>query len=165
MTLCMPDDLLSDEQFNQLLPLAVAWAETQEKRILRDGTPLSPTQLEDALAVGVAAPGRVRILAVPAIPFPEDQFLQAAGEVMQLISPFTLGLTLRHGIFIRADFLHDRWLIAHELTHTAQYERLGGTAPFLRQYLYECMTVGYGSSPLEQEAIVSAERLRRRAEG
>jgi hypothetical protein len=61
-------------------------------------------------------------------------------------------LTLRHGIFIRADEWGDRRLVVHELAHTAQYERLGGFGPFLRQYLQECVTVGYPATPLEQEA-------------
>jgi hypothetical protein len=161
----MPEHLMSEEQFFQLLPLAVAWAETQETRIRLAGAPLSPAQVEDARAVGVAEPERVRVLAVSAIPHPDHQLLQAAGEILQLISPFTLGLTVGHGIYVRADFLHDRWLLAHELTHVGQYERLGGVALYLRQYLYECLTLGYGGSPLEQEAIVSAERLRQKFGG
>ena len=43
-------------------------------------------------------------------------------------------------------------MIAHELVHVAQYERLGGIEPFLRQYLRECLTVGYDESALENEA-------------
>lgn len=41
--------------------------------------------------------------------------------------------------------------------HTMQYERMGGFAPFLRQYLGECPDVGYLNSPLEREAISRAE--------
>jgi hypothetical protein len=37
--------------------------------------------------------------------------------------------------------------------HTAQYERLGGIVPFLRKYLFECVTIGYPQAPMEQEAI------------
>ena len=51
--------------------------------------------------------------------------------------------------------------IAHELAHTEQYERLGGIEPFLRQYLSECLTIGYPAAPMEQEAIAAARRLAR----
>jgi hypothetical protein len=40
-----------------------------------------------------------------------------------------------------------------------QYERLGGIAPFLRQYIFECLTLGSRAAPMEQEAIAEARRL------
>ena len=39
--------------------------------------------------------------------------------------------------------------------------RMVPVAPFLRRYLHECLSVGYPESPLEQEAVVAAERLSR----
>lgn len=68
----------------------------------------------------------------------------------------TAGLTVRYGIFIREAYWGDRRLIAHELAHTAQYERRGGIAPFLRAYLTECLTIGYSGAALELEAIAAA---------
>jgi hypothetical protein len=68
----------------------------------------------------------------------------------------TVGLTARYGIFIREAYWGDRRLIAHELAHTAQYERLGGITPFLRAYLTECLTSGYPRSALELEAVAAA---------
>ena len=47
----------------------------------------------------------------------------------------------------------------HELAHTAQYERLGGILPFLREYLFECLTSGYSEAPMEQEANEVAARV------
>jgi len=64
---------------------------------------------------------------------------------------------------VRLDFLGDRFLVAHELVHTAQYERCGSIAAFLRQYLHECLSIGYPDAPMEQEAILTSERLRRPA--
>ena len=142
-----------------LLPLACAWAEQQERRILRDGLPLSSDQLADARRIGVAQPARVRLLSVPSVPVPEQPALRAAAEATQLISPFTAGLTLRYGIFIRQDCWGERRLVAHELVHTSQYERMGGFEPFLRQYLHECLTIGYPEAPLEQEAVVTTAKL------
>ncbi len=68
-------------------------------------------------------------------------------------------MALRYGIFIRSDCWGEHGLVAHELAHTAQYERLGGIRPFLRQYLLECLTIGYPAAPMEQEAIAAASRL------
>jgi len=70
----------------------------------------------------------------------------------------TAGLTLNHGIFIRADHWRDRRLVARELVHVAQYER-SGIRPFLKAYFRECLVPGYPLGPLEQEAIQTAARL------
>jgi hypothetical protein len=153
---------LSPEQFEHLLPLAAAWAEEQERRILSTGVALTAAQLSDARQIGVADPERVRLLSVASIPMPEHPLLRAAAETTGLVSPFTAGLTLRYGIFIRSDVMDDRYLVAHELVHTAQYERMESIAAFLRQYLHECLTVGYSASPMEQEAVIQAARLRER---
>ena len=151
--------MISPYEFEMLLPLACAWAEQQEAVILRDGIPLSKARMNDARRIGVVHPGRVRLLNVTGVPLPEHPALRAAAEATGLISPLTAGLTLRYGIFIREDFQGDRRLIVHELVHTAQYERLGGFRPFLRQYLHECLTIGYPASPLEQEAVRTTARL------
>lgn len=140
------------DEFVALLPLACAWAEEQEQTILRDGAPLSPDQAVDARWIGVSHPERVRLLSVDRIPVPAHPGLRRAAEHTGLISSMTIGLTLRYGIFIREDLWGDRSLVVHELVHTFQYERLGGFLPFLRQYLLECITVGYPAAPMEQEA-------------
>ena len=159
-TIPMSESILSPEQFEELLPLAAAWAEQQEERILETGVGLSASQVSDARQVGVVHPERVRLLAVPSIPTPKHPVLRAAGEATGLISPFTAGLALRHGIYVRRDFADDRILVAHELVHSAQYERFGSFAAFLRQYLHECLTIGYPDAPMEQEAILKSEELR-----
>ena len=114
---------------------------------------------DGCLAVGVRGPERVRLLALPCVPTPTDLTLKTAVAAIQFLTPATRGLALRYGIFVRSDCWGERRLIAHELVHTAQYERLGGIRPFLRQYLTECLTVGYPAGPMEQEAIDTASRL------
>jgi len=151
--------MITQEQFRMLLPLACAWAEEQERSILRSGVALSPAQTSDAVKAGVAKPEQVRLLRVTRIPMPEHPALRAAAEATQLISPNTIGLTLRYGIFVRSDFWSDRQLVVHELVHTSQYERLGGVQQFLQQYLHECITIGYPAAPMEQEAVTTAARL------
>jgi len=154
----MPSSITS-EQFETLLPLACQWAAAQERRILAQGEPLSDLELADARRIGVTAPERVRLLYVPEIPIPEHPALRAAAEETQLISPLTGGLTLRYGIFIRSDCRFHRAMIVHEFGHTAQYERFGGFEPFLRQYLFECLTAGYPEAPMEQEVIILTARI------
>ena len=153
------DEELVPEQFETLLPLAVQWATEEEKRILREGVPLAEDEVADAMAVGVRNPKRVRLLQVDEIPEPRHPILKAAAGAIRGLTPAPRGLALRHGIFIRSDSWRDRSLIVHELAHTAQYERLGGILPFLRKYLFECLTIGYAQAPLELEAISVADRV------
>jgi hypothetical protein len=151
--------MITQEQFKMLLPLACTWAEEQERIILRDGVPLSPAQTIDAVKIGVTHPETVRLLKVARVPIPGHPALRTAADATQLISPRTGGLTLRYGIFIRADCWGDRRLVFHELVHTLQYERLGGFQQFLQQYLYECITIGYPAAPMEQEAVTTTTKL------
>jgi hypothetical protein len=120
---------ISSEQFETILPLAVKWAQAKEKVILEHGTVLSPQYMDDAKSVGVKYPERVRIYEVPQIPIPKHPILRAAAEATQLISPATIGIALRYGIFIHNDFSNDRYIIVHELVHTMQCERFGGFHP------------------------------------
>jgi len=121
--------------------------------------PLSEQEMTDAHAVGVREPQRVRLLQMGTAPRPEDPVLRMACDAIEFLTPATRGLALQYGIFIRSDCWRERTLIAHELVHTAQYERLGGILPFLRKYLFECVTIGYPEAPLEQEAIIQSARL------
>jgi hypothetical protein len=110
-----------------------------------------------ARRAGVARPDAVRILGVPEIPLPDEADLKQAALTFGLITPGTAGLTIGHGIFIRQDCLGDAKLMAHELKHVAQYERLGSIPAFLQQYLAEVNHYGYLSSPMELEAAAFAE--------
>jgi hypothetical protein len=110
-----------------LLPLACAWVERQECDILRAGIPLTPDQIADARLVGVRLPDRVRLLRVAAIPAPDAPVLATAARAVGLVSPFTIGLTVGHRVFVRADQWSSRRLVAHELAHVMQYERAGGS--------------------------------------
>jgi hypothetical protein len=146
-------------QFEMLLPLATAWATEQEQEILRDGVSLSAEKIADARAIGVHEPNRVRFLQVETIPRPTQPQLRAACDAINFLTPATRGLTLGYGIFIRSSCWGERLLVVHELAHVAQYERLGGILPFLRRYLFECLTVGYSAAPLELEAIAVTARV------
>lgn len=144
-----------------LLPYVTRWIVAQERRIVRDGVPLDAGGLADARRIGVAHPERVRLLRVPTVPLPAGALITTLGRWVGMPGGNTAGLTAHYGIFIRADLWGDRHLIAHELTHTAQYERLGGARAFLRQYLLECLTAGYAAAPMELEAVAAAAAMTR----
>jgi hypothetical protein len=146
-------------QFNTVLRFAAEWAREQEQRILREGQPLSTDQVADARAAGVREPERVRVLPVEEIPAPPHPILKAMAAQVEFLPAAPSGLTFQYGIFVRADRGQDRYLVAHELVHTSQYERLGGIVPFLRDYIKECATLGYRESSLEREANEIATQI------
>jgi hypothetical protein len=139
-----------------LLGYVARWIEAQERRILAEGAALGEVGLADARRIGVAHPERVRLLRVARIPHPGGTLINLLARWVGMPAEHTAGLTARYGIFIRANAWGDRHLVAHELAHTAQYERLGGVRPFLRQYLTECLTSGYPGAALEREAVKAA---------
>ena len=138
--------------FETVVRFAAEWAREQEQRILAEGQPLSADQVADARAAGVREPERVRVLRVDEVPAPPNPILKAMAAQVEFLPAAPSGLTFQYGIFVRADRGQDRYLVAHELVHTSQYERLGGIVPFLRDYIKECATLGYRESSLEREA-------------
>lgn len=135
-----------------LLPRALAWLQAEEARVLRDGVPLNGAELARAALCGVGQPERVRLLRVAEMPQPDDALLQAAARESGFALASAGGLTLGRAVLIHESQWRDAALVAHELVHVAQYERLGDEG-FLRLYLHQYLTVGYGAAPLEREAV------------
>ncbi len=134
-----------------LVPWVARWIGRQEARILRDGEPLPPGLLAYARdRLGVRAAAEVRVLVVEEVPLPVPPWARRLGGFSAPRSP--AGLAALRGIYVRPPWRRDRGVLAHELAHVAQYERLGGARAFLRVYLRECMVEGYPFSPLELEA-------------
>jgi hypothetical protein len=148
---------LTIEELDGLGPLATAWLEEQERHIQNVGVPLSARQIADARLAGVQHPERVKVLGVPEIPWPDNPALHGVVEMTRILLPETRSTTIRYGIFIRLDAWDDRTLLVHELVHTAQYERLGGILPFIRQYVHELISAPPG--PLEEEAAAVAAKI------
>jgi hypothetical protein len=145
-------EMISPEEFQRLIPLACRWAETQERFIVENGRPLTAHELEVARLLGIFRAERIRVLAVETIPSPEHAHLRIAAQHVGLFGGNAAGMTLRYGIFIQAGAASDRRLLAHELGHVKQYERMGGFRAFMERYLFECMLMGYPNTPMEQEA-------------
>ena len=136
-----------------MVPLACAWVRAQERRILAEGVPLPTESQADAEALGVRGWEKVRVLCVKRVPLPSNPFTRAAARLTGSLATEPIGLAAGRGIYVRAGHEGRRALLAHELVHTAQYERLGGIRPFLKRYLRECLHHGYVGAPLEIEAI------------
>lgn len=132
--------------------MAASWVEKQEAYILANGIPLNEKQRLIASKMGIKHIDKIKIMQVESIPEPEDSILKEKNKILGFFSSNTLGITYRYGIYIRNDFWEDESLLIHELTHTLQYERLGGIVDFLNQYIKECIYFGYDKSPLEIEA-------------
>jgi hypothetical protein len=135
----------------RLLPLAIAWVQSQEADVLATGRCLTITESELAKAVGVQSPDRVRIKLVDQLPQPEHPQLRTAAVQTGLLGPNVVGITFGYGVFLRSGRVTNR-LISHELRHVSQYETAGSIAAFLPTYLEQIVTVGYAQAPLELDA-------------
>ena len=138
------------------LPLGTRWVRKQEAAILREGRPLSEWEHRWARDVGVRRPEEVRILPVPRVPTPGLGFVRMFNNFFGLLSEGPTGMAVNYGIYLESSQATNPSLLVHELTHVAQFERLGGVEAFLREYLTQCVRDGYWDSDLEQEAREAA---------
>lgn len=145
------------------VPVARWWVDRQQRRILESGVPLTSEQEADASRAGVAAVERVRVERVAEFPTAMPLALRWLDPLVRWAARGTLGITFGYGLAIRTDCRDERAVLVHEFVHVAQYERLGGTEPFLRAYLGECCSVGYAHAPLEREAVQRAAEICARA--
>lgn len=134
------------------LPWVTWWAWRMERRVLREGRPLSDAEAAAAAAVGVRQPERIRLTVVPEVPMPGFRWMQRLAARFGFDGSGTSGMALRYGILVRAGSDGNAQLLLHECVHTAQYERIGSLCGFLRRYLVECLRDGYAHSALEREA-------------
>ena len=149
-------DELTAAKFDLIVQLMVNWSGQWQQHILKHGAPLDDKGIQDAKCVLIAAPEKVRVLEVPNVPMPPQRLLYSTLVKSGVFSLDACGLTLEYGIFLKTGALPLQYWLTHELVHVAQYERMGGLALCQRQYLQECLRVGYEQSALEQEAHQTA---------
>jgi hypothetical protein len=102
--------------------------------------------------VGVAHPEKVRVLVTSQFIEPRDRAFIALVRKLGLASDAgEMGHASGYGIQLLPRISRSRRLMSHELTHVAQYERMGKIA-LLRQYFTELLVVGYERSPIEAAA-------------
>ncbi|MCX6354023.1 MAG: hypothetical protein NTZ78_03845 [Candidatus Aureabacteria bacterium] len=145
--------MIAPEAFNHLLDVMCQWAEAQQHHILSTGLALDTVQSADAKRIGVTHPERVRLLEVSEMPSPEDPIFIEIVERARLIAPDIEAITVGYGIYIHSGYWGVRSLVAHELVHVAQVEKLGGIRQFYEHYMGECVQYGYPNGPMEQEAM------------
>jgi hypothetical protein len=146
-------NVIDQEAFEHLLPLACEWAMAQEQTILARGASLGLQHMADARRAGVRDCSRIKVLVVDRIPMPDNEQLAEATRRTQIITAATRGAAFGYGIIIRADCWGDRELLLHQLVHVAQYERNPDLDSCIREYLCErntCAKFTIGS--LEEEA-------------
>lgn len=135
-----------------VVPLVAWWAGRTTLGARTAGRPLTPIETALARRLGVADPASVRVVVTPALPLPGPRWAHQLASRLGFPAIESIGLCLGHAIFVQSNWARHPEVLAHELVHTAQCERLGGLRPFLHRYLAECLTHGYHQAPLEQEA-------------
>jgi hypothetical protein len=140
-------------QVDKLMPGVVALILSTEANALAHGRPLTADEIAIARSVGVAAPERVRVLEESSGPDTDEPALAVLIRQLGAYNPRVWGLTTRYGIVFKTH--PPKFLLAHELHHVAQYERLG-LESFARRYITELLVVGYVNAPLEADADSAA---------
>lgn len=123
------------------------------------GRKLSDEEMSWAKQIGIAYPEKIRILNVTRIPTPVPNFVENMLQHKGYPAGTAAGMCMRYGIYAKESHADRKSIIAHELVHTHQFERLGGLWHFLYIYLKETMILGYAHSPLEKEANCIADNL------
>lgn len=138
-------------KIERLLPDVVAWYQALEVELLPQGRVLSARELEVARRLGVSNPEKVRVAVLEVFPLPSDPELLVEAKRYGFGSRFEAGRTDGYVITLKPWVAENQTVLAHELVHVSQYERMGRKA-FLRRYLLEMEILGYARSPLELEA-------------
>lgn len=144
-------------KIDRLFPHALAWYESVEAELMPRGRPLTVTEREVATKLGVREPGAVRVVVLDTFPMPGQPELRAEAERHGLGSRLEGGRTIGHVIMLKPGLAGDRTVLAHELVHVGQHDRMGREA-FLRRYLFELEMLGYARAPLELEAYAKQAR-------
>lgn len=139
------------EEVEALRPTAEQFVAKNQAEALEKGVPLNPSQLKLAKRIGLQQPESVRLYYVDSLPTPADPRLEAAARRFGYSSPCIDAYTFGYGIWIKNGAKHDKELLAHELIHVRQTERLG-MQEMVRQYLMQLYIYGYRNAPLEVEA-------------
>jgi hypothetical protein len=140
-------------QVDRLMPGVVGLILSTEANALAKGRRLRADEIALAGSVGVVAPDRVRVLEESALPGVDEPALAVLIRRLGASNPRRWGITARYGIVFKTS--PSKFLLAHELHHVAQYERLGVDG-FARRYLTELLVLGYARAPLETDANAAA---------
>lgn len=73
--------------------------------------------------------------------------------VKWVLPPFRAMTIPPFGIFIKKQFEGDKQILAHDLIHWKQYERMGFIMYYIR-YFFQIVFIGYDTMPMEMEARI-----------
>lgn len=136
---------------DRLTPLALQWLNETESELLIKGKALSEDDITMARTVGVQHPDNVRVVILEQFPMPSNDLLRVEASKYGFGSEAEGGRTMGYVIMLKQKYANERWILAHELTHVAQQERMGREA-FIRRLIAEHELMGYRRAPLELEA-------------
>lgn len=139
------------EKIELLFPLAFSWYQSVEAEYISHGRALSDQEIVIARKLGVTNPENVRIVVLTEFPLPSNSELLSESRRFGFGSTNERGRTNGYVIMLKPEVAQDATVIAHELVHVSQVERLGRRA-FVKRYLLELEVLGYARSPLELEA-------------
>lgn len=118
---------MSENERRQIIGMVGRWAEETEMVGLRAGIRLKGEGKLIATRAGVKSLGLVRVVYCDALPVPSNNALYQLGRQLGVFADTHIGLTIGHAVFLkRGPELRDNGILAHELMHVAQVERLGG---------------------------------------
>lgn len=138
---------------------AVQFALELQADIQRRGKPLNKKWTAYARSLGIRHPERVSVLVAERFPMPDDP------ELYRLLTYYGFGSNLEgarsngYGILLKPSLADNDEILAHELVHVHQAERMGLEA-FIRLYLQQAERFAYEDIPLEQEAFSKSRRFR-----
>jgi len=138
-------------EYLELLPSAVEWMQSISESCLTHGRQLAPLELQDAIAVGVQHPDRIRILSVDHIADPEDPSLLQAATELGLLGDAAIGRAIGYGVEIVNGQISRR-LLRHEFRHVYQFEQAGSVQQFMNSHIQSVIANGYYDSDFEKDA-------------
>ncbi len=141
------------------LPFAWWWLRKNEKIALRLGRELNEEELRWAEQLEIIHPHKIRVLNVTRMPSPVPEWVERFMQRRGFPVGNAVGMCMHYGIYVVEKYSHSKTLLAHEMVHTHQFERLGGGWHFLREYLYQTLLLGYINAPLENEADAKAQQV------
>ncbi|MEO1563725.1 MAG: hypothetical protein AAFR98_09850 [Pseudomonadota bacterium] len=154
-----PDERVK-ARVDRLLPFAIESTRQMQTRALAVGTPLNSEGLVLARELGVERPERVRVVVVEKIPKLNTANRLQRAEPLLSLSDRIIGLTAGYGIYLDKEYEDELWVLAHELVHVAQFERMG-LEGLTRQVMTEQLALPGRLIPIEREAIDTSARVLR----
>ena len=134
-----------------LTPLALEWFDEIEKKFLHTGRQLTEQELPIARFAGIAHPERVRVIILKDFPFPRNKTLLIETREYGLGSSSEGGRTIGYIVMLKAQHKDERWVLARELAHVAQQEKMGRTA-YVRRFIAEHELMGRQRAPMVLDA-------------